>query len=133
MAAITDGCGCSGENNKWGFSKKIRNDLILIAVALLISLTSALFFFFTGDMGEHVAVIINGKEEARYSLSEDREVRIGYEGEEYYNLLVIKDGCAFVSEADCRDGICVSHRAISREGETIVCLPHRLVVEIVNE
>jgi len=33
-------------------------------------------------------------------------------------------------EADCRDGICVDHTPISLNGETIICLPHRLVIEI---
>ena len=51
---------------------------------------------------------------------------------EWENVLVIKDGVAFVESADCPDEVCVAHLPISREGETIVCLPHRLVIRIVG-
>ena len=37
---------------------------------------------------------------------------------------------AAVAEANCGDHTCVRTGKISREGEVIVCLPHRLTVEI---
>ena len=46
---------------------------------------------------------------------------------------VIKDGKAWVKEADCPDKICAKHRPISRSGESIICLPHKLVITVVNE
>lgn len=50
-----------------------------------------------------------------------------------YNLIsVSKDGVC-MEAADCRDQVCVRHRSISAEGESIICLPHRLVVEIPGE
>ena len=49
------------------------------------------------------------------------------------NILVIKNGSAYVSEADCPDKICTAHRAISKTGESIVCLPHKLVLTIESE
>ena len=50
-----------------------------------------------------------------------------------YNVLVVKDGYADMTEASCPDKICVNHRKISRNGQTIVCLPNRLIVKIENE
>ncbi|KAI4447103.1 hypothetical protein C823_001622 [Eubacterium plexicaudatum ASF492] len=32
--------------------------------------------------------------------------------------------------ADCPDQLCVHQKAISGQGETIVCLPNKIVVEI---
>ena len=32
--------------------------------------------------------------------------------------------------ASCPDGICAAHKPISREGESIVCLPHRVVITV---
>ena len=130
VAVAVENEGCSAEAK--GGARKIRNDLLLIGAALLISVIAALLFFFTGETGEYASVIIDGEEAGRYSLAENREIVLEFDREDYYNLLVIKDGVAFVAEANCRDGICVSHRAIKRVGETIVCLPHRLVVEIVE-
>ena len=48
----------------------------------------------------------------------------------WHNILVIKDGRADMTDADCPDRICVNHRPVSQEGETIVCLPHKVVVEV---
>ena len=36
-------------------------------------------------------------------------------------------------EADCPDLICVHHKPISRQGESIVCLPHKVIVEVTGE
>lgn len=49
-----------------------------------------------------------------------------------YNLLSVSDGEVRMEAADCRDQICVHHSPISSGGESIICLPHRLVVEIVG-
>ena len=62
-------------------------------------------------------------------MAEDRTVTIG---EADYNVLEISGGGAAVVEANCGDHTCVRTGTVSRTGETIVCLPHRLVVEIVG-
>ena len=49
-----------------------------------------------------------------------------------HNRLVIKDGKAWVEEASCPDGICAAHKPIHREGESIVCLPNKVVVTVVT-
>lgn len=49
-----------------------------------------------------------------------------------YNLISVANGIVVVEAADCKDQICVRHKAISSKGESIICLPHRLVVEIVG-
>jgi hypothetical protein len=48
------------------------------------------------------------------------------------NTVVVHEGRVFVEEADCPGGDCLRQGGISRPGQTIVCLPHRLVVEIVR-
>lgn len=47
-----------------------------------------------------------------------------------YNLLSASGSEVSMEAADCRDQICVNHRPVSAGGENIICLPHRLVVEI---
>ncbi len=89
-----------------------------------------MIFHFSGSRGDRVAVLINGAETASYPLSEDLETVI-QTGDDT-NVLVIRDGEALVKAANCPDGICVGHRAISKEGETIVCLPHKLVIKVVS-
>jgi len=35
-----------------------------------------------------------------------------------------------MQEADCPDQVCVNTRPADREGQSIVCLPNRVVVEV---
>lgn len=107
---------------------KHRNDLILILLPLL---AAGLLFFLLrpGGGGQYVLVTVDGQEVGRYPLGEDRTVTIG---EEDYNILEIRDGAAAVTDANCGDHTCVRTGKISRAGETIICLPHRLVVKIIG-
>ena len=112
-------------------NRKHRNDVIFIAVLLLIvALIGAAFFFLRGE-GDTVTVSVDGKHYGTYPLHTDLtlSIRTGENGEEE-NLLVIRDGKAYVESATCPDGICADHKPISREGESIVCLPHRVVITV---
>ena len=116
-----------------GGGRKFRNDLIFItAILVIVAIGAATLFFLRGE-GSTVQVEVDGTVIGIYPLSVDREVEIitGENGEEL-NLLVIKDGKATVTTATCPDGICAAHRPISREGESIVCLPHKVVVTVVG-
>ena len=49
------------------------------------------------------------------------------------NVIEIKDGRARVEEADCPNQDCVHQGWIDAAGQQIVCLPHKLTVDIVDE
>lgn len=76
-----------------------------------------------------VRVFQDGEEIGVYDVLENQSVLLPYE-EEHYNLMVIQDGKVSVAEADCPDGLCTRQREISRNGESIICLPHKLVIRI---
>ena len=117
-------------NNQAAPQKRRRNDLLLLLGILLAVAIFALTYTLTRKEGSYAAVLKDGAEIARYSLDEEMEVPIT-DGESITNLLVIKDGKAVITEATCPDQICVHHRAVSKAGETIVCLPQKVVVKIV--
>ena len=73
-------------------------------------------------------VKVDGKEVARYSLSEDGE----YELNGGTNILRIEDGKAYLTDATCPDHLCVNQGKIDQTGETITCLPNRLTVTVVG-
>ena len=111
--------------------RKLRNDLILIgSLIVVLALIGLAFWLFRGE-GDTVVVEVDGKVYGTYALDVDRtvEIRTGDGGEEL-NLLVIEGGRARVETATCPDGICAAHRPISREGESIVCLPHKVVITV---
>ncbi|MBQ5884444.1 MAG: NusG domain II-containing protein, partial [Clostridia bacterium] len=91
-------------NNK----KKIKNDIILAVVIVLIAAAGLLLFVFNREQGSTVSVKVDGIQIASYPLAENREVSIKTgDNDEHINVLVIKDGKASISEADCPDKICV--------------------------
>lgn len=108
--------------------KKTKNDIILIAVLLLFAAAGLLLFSALKTGGDTVVVLIDGVESASYPLAVDTEVVI--KTENGTNVLVISGGRAYVKTADCPDGICAAHRPVHNVGETIVCLPHSLVIKV---
>lgn len=106
-----------------------KNDFILIAVIIIMCIASIILFRIISTEGDYAVINRNGAEYARYPLSSDRVVRIGEDGPGY-NVINIEDGKVYISDADCPDRICADHRAISRTGESIICLPHKLSVTI---
>ena len=109
-------------------SRKARNDVIFIASLLLVVLVFACVLFFSAEEGNTVRVTVDGRLFGEYSLLENKTVEIV--NGDGYNLLIIEDGKARVEEASCPDGICSSHRPVSRDGESIICLPNKVVIEI---
>ena len=105
-----------------------KNDLFLILILLALSVFLSLVCSLGAKGGNTAVVIYDGEEIASLPLSANTSHSIENEGRE--NLLVIEDGYARIDSASCPDKICVHHRKIQNAGETIVCLPNKVVVEI---
>lgn len=113
--------------------KKKRNDLILILLVLAIGIVG--FFgieFYKSKTTLHgeAVIYVDGTEVGRYPLHKDNRIEI--KGKNGTNYLVIQDGKAWIEEADCPDRICILRGKIDKNGETVVCLPNKIVVEIQN-
>ena len=102
--------------------KMKKKDIILIAAVLAISLISLAAIKMTQK---------DGKEVYKTSIKKDQIYQIPEENGT--NVMQIKDGKVTMKEADCKDQICADHKAIEKSGETIVCLPHKVVIEIQSE
>ena len=108
--------------------KKLGNDFILLGVLILIGAALWMTVVFFSKAGSYVVVTIDKEIVDRVPLNVDGEY--SYKTDKGINVLVIKDGKADITEADCPDKICVNSPKILRTGETITCLPHRLVVTV---
>ena len=118
-----------------GISKvHLRNDVVMIILLLVLAGAGALYLFAFRGSGDTVNVTVDGELYGVYALSEPRveEIRTEEDGSRL-NRLVIRDGKAYVESASCPDGICAAHRPVFRRGESIVCLPHRVVITVVTE
>lgn len=108
-----------------------RNDWFLILGIIIVAVCVWLIRFFAvgGNEAGSVEVRIDGELIGTYSLYEDRTEKLEC-GDGSYNIMVIKNGSVSVTEADCPDKYCVNKGTVCRENETIICLPHKLVIEI---
>lgn len=73
-------------------------------------------------------VTVDGDLYGTYALAEEQTVRI----DTAYgtNVLRIEGGSVRMTEADCPNHDCVEKGAIDRQGQIILCLPHRLSVTV---
>lgn len=111
-----------------------KNDIILIL--LLLAAAAAAFtgirLYQKNSTKDAVAVItVDGVEYGRYPLSENHTETIHFD-DGSYNRFAIQDGYVSMPEASCPDQICVHHSRISKNKETIVCLPDKVVITIEN-
>ena len=112
------------------FSKR---DVVFLGTLLFICLTSLLAVsIFQKKEGARVRITVDNQTYGIYSLGENQEIPIEIQGEAG-NTLKIENQKASMIQATCPDKLCVHQKSISRQGETIVCLPHKVVVEILSE
>ncbi len=108
--------------------KKYKNDLLLIGGLLVIVAAAFLVLLSVKKAGRSVTVEMNGETVRTFDLSEDVTYPVVTEAGE--NVLVIRGGEAWIESADCRDKVCVHRGKVRNAGETIICLPHKLVVTV---
>lgn len=109
-----------------------KNDVILIISFLLLALFSIVIILVKREKGEIVIVNVHGEKHIEFNLSEDITYTIDLK-DGRYNVLIIKDEYAYISDASCPDKICVNHKPIKMSGETIICAPNKVVIEIKGE
>lgn len=106
-----------------------RNDIILIIVLSVFSALFTIYLFTVTQHGNKVLVYVDGQLTGEYPLDTDTEVTImGYNGGN--NVMSISNGRVRMSEASCPDRLCIHQGSISRAGQSIVCLPNRVILRI---
>lgn len=106
-----------------------KNDIILLGilgiviVLFYIGMTSVL------QRGDSIVIMVNGSEYGRYSLAEEKEISIEKDGK-VSNVVKIENHTAYMLDADCPDQLCMHQKAISKDKESIICLPNRVVVTV---
>lgn len=103
-------------------------DLILAALVVLSACTILAFQYKGRNSGEqYIEITVDGDLYGTFSLDEDRTIRINET-----NRLIIRNGSAEMEWADCPDQICVDHSPVKYNGESIICLPNKVVVSVVS-
>ena len=105
-----------------------KADIILLIVLVLVGLASTAYVAMSRSGGDTVIIEQRGELYGKYSLFEDRTITI--EGAKTKNVVSISGGEVTMSESTCKNQVCVRHGAIAAAGESIICLPNRVVVRI---
>ena len=120
------------------FNKMKIGDYSIILLILIMSFV--IFFVFKNNIeilnnsNKYATITVNGEEIEKIEInSETNGLEMPIETEFGYNLLEFSDQGVRSVEASCPDKIDVLQGYITDPGEMIVCLPNRLVVEIVSE
>ena len=102
-------------------------DIILISAAVLLSVLALVLsgVFYSADAGA-VQVWSNGQLETVLPLDSD----CVYTTKSGGNVIAVHDGKAYMQSADCKDKLCVHQGKISKAGQTIICLPNKIVMEL---
>lgn len=124
---------CKCDSQKSLNMNKKKNTILLFGMIILFSVIALICQkTIFQKPGSYAVVQIDGKERARLNLSEDTTLQVGGE-QTGSNTIEVRDGCVFVSEADCPDQVCVRTGRVQDVGSVIACLPHKLTVTVVGE
>ena len=111
-----------------------RNSVLLIVSLLAVFLVLYLIWRMSGTAAKEdsslTAVIrISGEKVHTMDLDHDGTYT-AKTPDGHYNVVVVEDHCVRVSEADCRNQVCVKTGQIRYPGEVIACMPHELILDI---
>ena len=109
-----------------------KNDIILIGVIVILALAVILFLSLSKKEGSRVVVTVDGKPYQTFDLNKDTTFTVEA-GKGGYNTFIIENRTVDMLEASCPDKICVNHKPIRYNHETIVCLPNKVVLTIESE
>ena len=114
-------------NRKVSMKKK---DIIIIAAALVLALGLYLVSQIAGGKtATTVVVTVDGREVLRRPLAVENTYEIKQD-DGSVNVIAVEGGAVYMKEANCRDGLCIAQGKMKNAAKTIVCLPHKLVVQL---
>ena len=109
-----------------------KKDLLFITAILLAA--GLAFLFFRPQPSEPLSraeISVDGKAVMELDLSEDQVLTVDGAGGGY-NRIQVRDGAVSVLEASCPDKVCVHTGTVRYPGETIVCLPNRMIITVIQ-
>lgn len=113
-------------------------DVVLIVILVMLSFVPNAVFAYQDIQApavseeKYVVIKIDGQETERIKLTADsRKYEHAIRSGDNLNIIQIDGETVKMVEANCPDQICVrSFPAITQDGEQIICLPYKVVVEI---
>lgn len=112
-----------------------RLDKIVFCLVIAVSIAAMLVLnlIVYAQNGTGVEIELDGVPYAKYKFSQINSVKsIEIRSKYGYNVIDISKDGVRISDADCSDRACVRQGLITKQNQSIICLPHRLVIRIVG-
>jgi hypothetical protein len=110
--------------------KKLDYIVIITLILLtILSFFSTLIIFNKKYDEKYVEIQVEGKFYKKVPL-DNHEEKIAINTKYGSNVIEISKGKVHILDADCRDKICIKDGYKSSVGEMLVCLPHKVVIQI---
>ena len=104
---------------------------IALIIGLFVASFSVLMFLPGRKAGATAQVRVNGNVVKTFDLSEN-QVWTYHASGGYYNEIEVKNDAIAVVKENCHYQIAVDRGYVSKVGDTVVCLPLNLVVEVMS-
>ncbi|MFI3201770.1 MAG: NusG domain II-containing protein [Eubacteriales bacterium] len=105
-----------------------RKEVILIGSIVILLLGVISWLEDRKTSGSYVEITLQGERYGVYALEENQAITI-----DKGNCLIIEDETVYMEWATCANQLCVYQGEIRNRGEAIVCLPHKVVVEVIED
>jgi hypothetical protein len=124
-------------HNSAGVNNMLKKaDLWLLAIVVAIAMVFIIPRLFNdhedGGGKQYARITVDGKLFKEVELS-DKKQEVPIETKFGYNLMTVFDGGIEMTDADCPDKLCLTFGHVKNIGQTIVCLPNRVMVEIIGD
>ena len=106
---------------------------VIAAVVVVALVAFAWMQFGSGASGTQLRAVVHDGDGGVRELPLDRDTEVAVATSHGTNVVVVENGTVFVREADCDNQDCVHQGSISGPGRQIICLPHKLWIEVVAE
>lgn len=109
-------------------------DIVIIILLFILSFTPNIIFsktIYNSNKLVYASIKVDGKLYDTIHLSTNKgEKKLNIKNSAGNNSILIRNNTIKVISADCKDDLCVKQGEISKVGESIICLPHKLIIEI---
>ena len=109
-----------------------KKNIILFGGLLLLIITAFLIrsVLYSGQEA-HIEIVCENEVRYTFDTDETKTIRVEHP-DGSYNVVCIEQGTVRVEDADCDNHDCIKQGRISKVGQSVICLPHQMVIRIVG-
>lgn len=110
---------------------KKKNIILFGGVLLLIGVAFFVRGVLYSGQEAHIEIVCENEVCYTFDMDETKTIRVEHP-DGSYNVVCIEHGTVRVEDADCDNHDCIKQGRISKVGQSVICLPHQMVIRIVG-